>query len=73
MSQQYVPGERVCATCDFWGGKRECMQWGDYVEIDSPMDMGECYSYESGWRGQGGIQACTNCTHWEAWCALRRR
>lgn len=73
MSQQYGRNIGVCATCDFWGGKRECKQWGDHVEIGSPMDMGECYSAESGWRGKGGTQACSKCAHWQAWCALRKR
>ena len=71
MSQQFVNIIKVCATCDYWGGRRECMQYGDYVEIDSPMDIGKCFSDGSGWRTSEGTQACSVCSYWKKWCALR--
>lgn len=73
MSQQYVPSIKVCGTCDYWGGKRECKQYGDYAELDSATDSGQCYCAESGWRGHsGGVQACSCCPHWVLWCALKK-
>ena len=71
MSQQYVPRNQVCATCNYWGGSRECKQYGDYVEIDSPMDTGACYSNDSGWKNGSPVQANMGCRCWEKWSALR--
>ncbi len=71
MSQQYPPMVKVCATCNFWGGARNVMQWGDYVELDSPMDTGPCYSNNSGWRGGSEVQACGGCNCWQKWSSLK--
>ncbi len=71
MSQQYDSLSTVCATCKYWGGVRALMQYGDYVELDSPMNTGACYSNDSGWRNGLPVQACSNCRFWEKWDALR--
>ena len=71
MSQQYNSLSTVCATCNYWGGWHDLKQYGDYVEIDSPMDTGSCYSNNSGWKNGSPTQACGGCMHWEKWSALR--
>lgn len=37
MSQQYNSMSKVCATCSYWGRSGGLKQYGDYVELDSPM------------------------------------
>lgn len=71
MSQQYNSLSKVCATCNYWGRRRELKQYGDYVELDSPMTTGACYSDNSGWRNDPEVQACSNCNYWKQWSALR--
>ena len=71
MSQQYNSMIRVCATCAYWGGSRDLKQYGDYVELDSPMDRGACYSDNSGWKGNSPTQASGGCSYWVKWSALR--
>ncbi len=71
MSQQYNSLSTVCATCKYWGGSRDLKQYGDYVEIDSPMDRGACYSSDSGWLNSLPVQASGGCRYWEKWSALR--
>ena len=71
MSQQYNSMSMVCATCAYWGGSRELKQYGDYVELDSPMDRGACYSRDSGWFNGSPVQASNYCRCWVKWSALR--
>lgn len=71
MSQQYNSMSKVCATCNYWGGSRELKQYGDYIELDSPMDTGACYSNDSGWKNSSPVQACSGCPYWQKWTALR--
>lgn len=71
MSQQYNFMSKVCATCKYWGGPRDLKQYGDYVEIGSPMDRGACYSRDSGWLNSSPVQASGGCRYWEKWDALR--
>lgn len=71
MPQQYPSHIKACATCNYWGGSRKAMQWGDYVELESPMDTGPCYSGDSGWKGSSDVQACSECRYWQKWPALK--
>lgn len=71
MSQQYNSMIHICATCKYWGGSRDLKQFGDYVELDSPMQTGSCYSHDSGWFNGSPVQACSNCRYWAKWDALR--
>ncbi len=71
MSQQYNSMIQVCATCSYWGGSRELKQYGDYVELGSPMDTGACYSHDSGWFNGSPVQASSYCRCWMKWSALR--
>lgn len=71
MSEQYTFNDRTCATCAYWGGTRELKQYGDYLEVGSPMDRGICYSRDSGWSISQPTQACGSCSVWKKWEALR--
>lgn len=71
MSQQYNSMSAVCATCSYWGGARDLKQYGDYVELDSPMQTGACYSHDSGWFNGSPVQASNYCRCWKKWSALR--
>lgn len=71
MSQQYNWMSQVCATCKYWSGPRTLKQYGDYVELDSPMERGSCSSNDSGWKNSSPVQACSGCRYWEKWSALR--
>lgn len=72
MSQQYNSMSAVCATCSYWGGARDLKQYGDYVELDSPMQTGACYSHDSGWFNGSPVQASNYCSCWEKWSALKQ-
>ena len=71
MSQQYTSMSKVCATCSYWGGTRDLKQYGDYVELDSPMQTGACYNHNSGWFNGSPVQARSYCRCWIKWSALR--
>lgn len=72
MSQQYNSMSKVCATCSYWGGSRDLKQYGDYVELDSPMQTGACYNHNSGWFNGSPVQASSYCRCWIKWSALRQ-
>lgn len=70
--QQYGWQTKVCATCDYWGGAREIKQYGDWLEVDNPMNTAPCYNRESGWFNGPHTQACSGgCPHWRKWGPLR--
>lgn len=71
MSQQYNSMFKICATCQYWSGSRDLMQYGDYIELDSPMQTGKCYNRYSGWFNGSPVQANCECRCWEKWSALR--
>lgn len=71
MSQQYNSMSAVCATCSYWGGTRDLKQYGDYVELDSPMQTGACYNHNSGWFNGSLVQTSSYCRCWIKWSALR--
>lgn len=71
MSQQYNSMSAVCATCSYWGGTRDLKQYGDYVELDSPMQTGACYNHNSGWFNGSPVQVSSYCRCWIKWSALR--
>ena len=71
MSQQYGAPIKTCATCQYWGGSREVKQYGDYIEVNSPMNTAPCYNNDSSWRNGPHTQACGGCPCWEKWGPLR--
>jgi hypothetical protein len=62
--------QKKCATCDYWAGPRELVNYGAYVEIDS-NDMGSCNCPGSTSRHLDNKQAQWTCPKWDKWGALK--
>lgn len=74
MSQQYTWMNKNCATCEYWGGKRNFTNITQQrLEVGSPMDKGRCYCRNSGWfSNMSGMQANHTCPHYERWALLKK-
>lgn len=73
MAQQYVYSNKICATCEYWGGCRsftDCFQ--KIIVVSSPMDKGPCYCRTSGWATTPRSANGAPCRMYELWKAIRR-
>jgi hypothetical protein len=61
---------RKCATCDYWSGPRELVNYGAYVEVD-PNDRGACNCPGSASRALDNKPAQWTCPQWDKWGALK--
>lgn len=59
-----------CGTCDYWGGDREIVNFGNYVEVDS-NEKGACNCKGSSSRNLDNKSAIWSCDKWEKWGALK--
>ena len=71
MSSQYPKDWKNCVTCEYWAGSRQpADNWGNRVEVESPMSRGRCMNRQSGWFYSGEKQANSSCQSWERWRVL---
>lgn len=59
-----------CATCDYWGGDRDIVNFGNYVEVELSA-KGACNCPGSSSRNINNKQAIWNCPQWNKWGALK--
>lgn len=61
---------KKCATCDYWSGCREIVNFGNYVEVDN-SEKGSCNANGSTQRINEAKVAVWVCSDWEKWGALK--
>ena len=61
---------KKCATCDYWIGERELINWGRQVKFET-NDMGSCNEPKSASRHLDNKQAQFSCPKWKKWGPLK--
>ena len=67
---KYNARAEKCATCTFWGGDRDVINFGNYIEVN-PNDQGACNAEGSTSRHLDSKSAQWGCNQWEKWGALK--
>lgn len=70
MACNYEKITQNCATCKFWGGRREIDMSGLRVTVDSESSEGKCLN-QSGPKNRQELPANGSCYEWTAWEALQ--
>jgi hypothetical protein len=67
---KYSSSTEKCATCDYWAGPRELINYGRYVQVDNDA-RGSCNCPGSTSRRLDNKPAVFTCPQWSKWGALR--
>ncbi len=59
-----------CVTCEFWGGSRNVVQFGRYVEAENMQEKGACLHPTSASKYIDNKNSTDTCPKWEAWRVL---
>ena len=68
MSQIWGKTNKICATCEYWLGKRELISGNSQVKVGSAIDKGKCIN--GGFKGvdkQGG----SSCGDFKKWSLVK--
>ncbi len=59
-----------CATCDYWSGPREIINFGNYDRVEN-NDRGACNFPGSASRHIDNKPAVFSCPNWRKWGAIK--
>ena len=70
MSISYQATNKVCATCAFWTGSRECDRSGKRVTVSSAAEKGKCADPKGSMKGiTKSAGAMSHC--WQKWSVMK--
>jgi len=70
MSTSKRPSQKICITCEHWGGTRKASTSRDSVEYGSDLDKGECVGGGGGYNRMQ-VRPVGTCSKWEKWGVLK--
>jgi hypothetical protein len=70
MSTSKRPSQKICITCEYWGGARNASTFRDSVEYGSDLDKGVCVGGGGGYN-RLPVRPMGTCSKWEKWGVLK--
>lgn len=72
MSYQMGGAQRLCATCEYWIGRREPNYFGNMVVLDSQSERGKCFCLNGPHVRAERLSNSSVCSRYEKWKVLQR-
>ena len=69
MSQFFGSNQKMCATCAFWTGQRECDSYG--MNVKNCTGYGKCAVPNGPFKNSDRLGNTCACFNWEKWPVLK--
>ena len=70
MSQNYNTNWKICATCAYWMGRRDCDHFNQHAIVSSSNESGTCKIPSGPWRNSSKA-ANASCPSYLKWPVLK--
>lgn len=71
MALTYSKNYKLCLTCAFWAGSRECDNTGNNVHVKNSLEKGKCQIPNGPYKNAIRTAGQSSCNKFQKWLLLK--